>query len=260
MVDLPAPVSPTKKRLESLAIEVRPTHSQTVLQVVPRSNRGNPLAAARVEVVDKLAAPNDPTVDRLVLRTDRDGKVAVPADATPIIRYAIVSSGTATLARVPFCPGIEPLVVIDVMDDMPRLAAEGEISLLEADLIELVARRKVLLLRADAAAKAGRGTDVRNLVTELKALPTQPQFQQRVDLARTSAVEETKQRKDQVAEARIRKMFAALSESSKTFLDDEKFQEQLKDLEDVAAVRAPDQDGPFKKKPPATSSPFRTKN
>ncbi|QDT54827.1 hypothetical protein Pan44_28650 [Caulifigura coniformis] len=244
----PAPVAATKKRLESLAIEVRPTHPETVLQIVPRTSKGNPVAAARVEIVDRLSAPNDPEVDRTLLRTDREGRVTVPADPTPQVRYAIVHSGTGILARVPFCPGVDPVLVVEVNDDGPRLSAEGEVSLLEADLIELVARRKVLLLRAEAASKAGKVGEVRSLVAELKSLLTQPQFQQRIDLSRTTAVEGAREKKDQVAEARIRKMYAALGEASKTHLDDEKFQEVLKDLQDVAAIRAPDSGAPARKR------------
>jgi hypothetical protein len=104
------------------------------------------------------------------------------------------------------------------------------------------------MLRGDTAAKAGKGDDVKSLVAELKSLTTQPQFQQRIDLSRTTAVEAAREKKDQVAEARIRKMYAALGEASKTHLDDEKFQEQLKDLQDVAAIRAPDAGSPGRKK------------
>jgi hypothetical protein len=244
----PAPVAATKKRMESLAIEVRPTYPETTLQVIPRTNKGNPIAAARVEIVDRLAAPNDPEVERTLLRTDREGKVTVPADPTPKVRYAIVHSGTGILARVPFCPGMDPFLTVDVNDDAPRLSAEGEVSLLEADLVELVARRKVLQLRADNAAKAGKVDDLKSLIAELKALPTQPQYQQRIDLSRTTAVEGAREKKDQVAEARIRKMYTALAESAKTHLDDEKFQQQLKDLQDVGALRAPGTGAAGKKK------------
>jgi hypothetical protein len=244
----PAPVAATKKRMESLAIEVRPTYPETTLQIVPRTNKGNPIAAARVEILDRLAAPNDPEVERTLLRTDREGKVTVPADPTPKVRYAIVHSGTGILARVPFCPGIEPFLTVDVNDDAPRLSAEGEVSLLEADLVELVARRKVLQLRAETASKAGKVEDLKLLIAELKALPTQPQYQQRIDLSRTTAVEGAREKKDQVAEARIRKMYTALAESAKTHLDDEKFQQQLKDLEDIGALRSPGTGAAGKKK------------
>jgi hypothetical protein len=166
--------------------------------------------------------------------------VTVPADPIPKVRYAIVHSGTGILARVPFCPGIDPFLTVDVNDDGPRLSAEGEVSLLEADLVELVARRKVLQLRAEAASKAGKVDELRLLIAELKALPTQPQYQQRIDLSRTTAVEGAREKKDQVAEARIRKMYTTLAESAKTHLDDEKFQQQLKDLEDIGALRSPD--------------------
>jgi hypothetical protein len=43
-------------------------------------------------------------------------------------------------------------------------------------------------------------------------------------------------------------MYASLGESAKTHLDDEKFQEQLKDIEDVARIRAPDSNTPARKK------------
>jgi hypothetical protein len=244
----PAPVGATKKRLESLAIEVRPTHPETTLQIIPRTNKGNPVAAARVEIVDRLSAPNDPETERTLLRTDREGKVTVPADPIPQVRYAIVHSGTGILARVPFCPGVESQLTVEVNDDSPRLSAEGEVSLLEADLVELVARRQVLLLRAETASKAGKVDDLRLLVADLKSLPTQSQFQQRIDLSRTTAVEGAREKKDQVAEARIRKMYASLGEATKTHLDDEKFQETMKDLQDVAAIRAPDSGKPGAKK------------
>jgi hypothetical protein len=164
------------------------------------------------------------------------------------VRYAIVHSGTGILARVPFCPGIELNLTVEVNDDSPRLSAEGEVSLLEADLVELVARRKVLLLRAEAASKGGKVDDLRLLVADLKSLPSQSQFQQRIDLSRTTAVEGAREKKDQVAEARIRKMYASLGEATKTHLDDEKFQETMKDLQDVAAIRAPDSGKPGAKK------------
>ena len=124
--------------------------------------------------------------------------------------------------------------VLEAGDRLPSMP------LLEADLVELVARRKVLELRAQAASKAGKVDDLKLLIAELKALPTQPQYQQRIDLSRTTAVEGAREKKDQVAEARIRKMYTTLAESAKTHLDDEKFQQTLKDLQDIAAIRSPD--------------------
>jgi len=241
----PAAVVPGKRRLDALAIKVKTWYPQTDLRVVPRSNPGNPVTAAKVDVVDRMPTASDPVADRLELRTDRRGIVTVPAEPTPQVRFAIVNSGKAVLARVPFCPGAEPQLTLEVIDDSPRLSVEGEVSLLEADLVELIARRKILTLRAEALAKEGKADQARAILTELHALPDQKSFQQRVDLVRTAGVEAAKKLKDAVAETRIRKLCGSLTETASTHLDQEKFLESLRDLEDVAKVRS---DGKAKKK------------
>lgn len=232
----PGAVMAGKRRLESMAIEIRAWHPQTELKVAPRSNPGNPIAAARVDVVDRLPTAADPVPDRLELRTNRDGIITVPAEATAQIRFAIVNSGQAVLARVPFSPGAQKSLTIETIDDGPRLSVEGEVSLLEADLVELVARRQILGLRAEAAIKAGKGEEAQSLVAQLKALPDQKSFQQRVELVRTAGVEAAKAKKDTVAETRIRKLCGNLTEVATTHLDQDKFAEQLRNLEEMAGL------------------------
>lgn len=232
----PGAVMAGKRRLESLAIEIRAWYPQTELKVAPRSNPGNPIAAARVDVVDRLPTAADPVPDRLELRTNRDGIITVPAEDTAQIRFAIVNSGQAVLARVPFSPGAQKSLTIETIDDGPRLSVEGEVSLLEADLVELVARRQILGLRAEAAIKAGKGEEAQSLVAQLKALPDQKAFQQRVELVRTAGVEAAKAKKDAVAETRIRKLCGNLTEVANTHLDQDKFAEQLRTLEEMVGL------------------------
>lgn len=237
---LPSSVMPGKRRLDALAIKVKVWYPQTELQVVPRTNPGNPYAGGKVDVVDRMPTASDPVPDRLELRTNRRGMITVPAESTPQIRYAIVNSGKAILGRVPFCPGAQEKLTLEVIDDSPRLSVEGEVSLLEADLVELIARRKILTLRAEAMAKEAKLDEARALLAELKALPDQKTFQQRIDLVRTAGVEGAKKQKDPVAETRIRKMCATLQETASTHLDQEKFLQSLRDLEDVARIRGND--------------------
>jgi hypothetical protein len=224
------------RRLESYAIEVRPWHSQTRIKVVPRTNPGNPVAGARVDIVDRMPTGADPVPDRTILRTDREGTFTVAAEPTPQIRYAIVNSGQAILARVPFCPGAEREMTVEVIDDTPRLSVEGELALLEADLIELVARRQILLVRANGYAKQGKEDEAKGLIQELKAIPDTDSFQQRIALVRTAGVESAKARKDAVAESRIIKLCTTLLTTAKTHLDQEKFTESLRSLEELAAA------------------------
>ncbi|MBX3443604.1 MAG: hypothetical protein KF774_14450 [Planctomyces sp.] len=229
-------VVPAKRRMESMALATKVWHPATVIQVVPRSNPGNPVAAARVEIVGRLPTKEDPVLDRVRMRTDRDGRVRIPAEDSTVIRWALVFSGQAMLGRVPFCPGAEESLRMDVIDDSPRLSVEAEVSLLEADLVELIARRQVLTVRAQAAAKAGQTDAFTSLLKELKAVPDLRTFQQRLDLVRTAGVEAARGRKDQVAESRIRKLCGTLAEVAATHLDPDKFAESLRDLEDSAKV------------------------
>jgi hypothetical protein len=231
-------VAAASRRMESLAIEVRPAYSETTLQIVPRTNPGNPVAGARVDIVDRMPTSSDPVPDRLILRTDREGRVTVPAESNPAIRYAIVNSGQAILARVPFCPGAEREMKVEVIDDTPRLSVEGELALLEADLIELVAKRKIMTVRADGLAKQGKSAEAKALIQELRSLPGVADFQQRVELVRTAGVENAKARKDAVAESRIIKLCATLLSTAKSHLDEDQFQESLRLLEETADVRA----------------------
>lgn len=229
-------ISPATRRLESLALEVRPWHAETRLKVVPRTNPGNPVAGARVDIVDRMPTSADPVPDRLTVRTDRHGSFTVQAEPTPQIRYAIIHSGQAILARVPFCPGAEREMTINVIDDTPRLAVEGELALLEADLIELVARRQILLVRANSLAKQGKADETKEIIAELKGLPGTDSIQQRIALVRTAGVESAKARKDTVAESRIVKLCTTLLTTAKSHLDEEKFTESLRSLEELAAV------------------------
>jgi hypothetical protein len=229
-------VASATRRLEALALEVRPWHAETRLKVVPRTNPGNPVAGARVDIVDRMPTSADPVPDRLTVRTDRNGSFTVPAEPTPQIRYAIINSGQAILARVPFCPGAEREMTINVIDDTPRLAVEGELALLEADLIELVARRQILLVRANGFAKQGKADEAKEIIAELKTLPGTDSIQQRIALVRTAGVESARARKDTVAESRIVKLCTTLLTTAKSHLDEEKFAESLRSLEELAAV------------------------
>jgi hypothetical protein len=179
-----------------------------------------------------MPTQKDPVLDRQEYRTDRQGNIVIPAEPTPQVRWAIVTSGKATLARVPFCPGAEKSLTLEIVDDAPRLAVEGEVSLLEADLVELVVQRKILSLRAEGAATAGKPEEARKLFNELKALPDQKSFQQRIDLTRTAGLKEASEQKNPLAESRIKKLCKTLTDVARDHLDPEKYQQAMIDLDE----------------------------
>ena len=103
-----APFAGNRRRVEMLGLKIQPTFPETKLQVIPRGKPQSPMAGYRVEVLDRLETKDDKVTDRLTLRTDRNGVIALPADPAKPIRYVTVYSGAAPLANAPVYPGQVP--------------------------------------------------------------------------------------------------------------------------------------------------------
>lgn len=214
------PLPTSRRRVEVMAMRIRPHLSSTDVKIYPRGNPRNPLVGYRCEVLDRLPDAEDPVNDRLKLYTDRNGIVRVPADRDFPLMHLYVQSGATLLARVPIIPGNLPYLEIEVPDDRARLNVEGEVSLLQGELIDIVATREVLMARARSAADKGRWEDVDTFLSDLEQLPKLNQFLDRIDTLRVSAVVAAQQARDRVAENRIKQLCGGVTDSAKKHLDD----------------------------------------
>jgi hypothetical protein len=222
------PLPTTRRRVELLGIRVRPHLDSTTVLVLPRGNRQNPLAGASCELMNRNPGKNDPVTERLKLSTDRRGMVSVPADPAHPLRYLQIYSGEALLARVPIMPGLAPFLELEVPDDRARLNVEGEVQLLEVELVDIVATREVLMTRTRAAAEQNRIEDVDRFLQELRMLPTLKQYLKRIDTLRIQAVYAAQQAQDRVAENRIKRLCTGITEMATKHLDPQR----LADFED----------------------------
>ena len=152
-----SPLAISRRRVEMLGLKVRPAHPQTRLQVIPRGKPQSPMAGYRVELLDRPETKEDKVADRVTLRTDRKGEVVIPIDPAKPLRYLIVYSGAAPLAKAPLIPGHAERVVLEAPDDAPRLNVEAETELLQSELVDIVARREVLMARAGERARKPNG-------------------------------------------------------------------------------------------------------
>jgi hypothetical protein len=202
-----------------MALRVRPRLSETVLRIAPRGDLLNPLAGYRCDLLPRLATLDDPVTDRIELVTDRQGRVTIPADPAQPLKFLQVYSGQALLARVPILPGLKKEMELDVPDDRARLSVEGEVALLQSELIDIVARREVLMARTRAAVEKGNWPDVDALLAELQRLPTLNLYQSEIESLEVRAVYVAKQAKDRVGEARIRRLCRGVRESAEKHLD-----------------------------------------
>ena len=213
------PIASSRRRVEVMAMRIRPHLSQTEVRVYPRGKRLNPLVGFRCEVMDRLPTEDDPVEDRFKLETDRRGIVTVPVRPMDPLQYLFVHSGVSVLARVPFIPGDQPFLEVEVPDDSARLHVEGEVSLLQGELIDIVATREVLMARTRGASTKENWKDVDRFLQQLSELPTLQDFENRIETLRVQAVYSAQLARDRIAELRIRRLCRGITDSAEKHLD-----------------------------------------
>ena len=115
---------------------------------------------------DVHAQPPGSKNTQLVGRTDRRGSVVVePSDL--VLRTLYVKHGGALLARLPMVPGISSQLEVPIADDDFRLEAEGFITGVQQELVDIVSRRAMLMARAQSRLKAGKFDEADALIREL---------------------------------------------------------------------------------------------
>jgi hypothetical protein len=114
----------------------------------------------------------------------------------------IIRSGKQLLARLPIVPGAEEELIAHVIDDDPRLAAEGIVSALSSRALDLVARREILAARIRARLKDGKAEAAQVLLDEFRKLATRADLSRDFDRQRQQISSP-----DKVTQGRIERVF-----------------------------------------------------
>jgi hypothetical protein len=112
----------------------------------------------------------------LVGQTDRQGRLVVPSLKGTLMRVLLVKNGSALLAKLPIVPGLERQLTADVPNDDQRLGAEGFVNGLQEELLDIVARQKILVAMIHSRMEAKQFDKAAALVEELRGLPTAQQL------------------------------------------------------------------------------------
>ena len=151
-------------RVSQLALAVINPDKPTRLVLKSRTDPDRVLVGYDVH----CQAPGSKSTE-LVGRTDRRGSVTVePSDS--VLRTLYVKHGGALLARLPMVPGISDQLEVPVADDDLRLEAEGFITGVQQELVDIVSRRAMLVARAKSRLKAGKLDEADSLIRELHVL------------------------------------------------------------------------------------------
>lgn len=225
-------------RVEFIAVAARPQWNETTITFRRQSSPPEVLAAHEtLWQADQFPRDetNPPPVHRQL--TNRFGTVTLSRDPTSRLGWLSISSGRQLLARLPVVPGEEHQREVLLTDDRLRLQVEGQLQLVESDLVSFVATRTALMAITRAAAKKSEWENVDARLKQLNALPTPQSFADRVSAIRVNATAGARKQKDRTAEQRIARMADDTLELVTRYLNDDKLT-VLK--EEVAELRAAD--------------------
>lgn len=157
-------------RTEQLAIALRADPDATTLHLQSRKSAGKPLVG--YEVFRQNAGELAPT---RMGASDNAGDLSIPPGTTRV-EMLLIKHGGQLLARLPVVPGAERQVNVPLPDDDARLAAEARLAALREDLVDVVARRNILMARARQKIEKKDLAAAEELLRSLDELPGRAQF------------------------------------------------------------------------------------
>ena len=216
-------------RVEQLAVGIRADADATTLHLHARKNEKKPLAG--YEVLRQNPGEEPPT--RIGL-SDAAGEVRVPPGESRI-EMLFIKHGGQLLAKLPVVSGVASEINVPLPDDDARLAAESRLAALREDLIDVVARRNILMARARQKIQKKDFKAANELLRSLDDLPGKPQFTLTLS---TSA--RLLRSDDPMMQRKIDQLFAATQTLMTQFLDLKPINElhnELREAQQPSALR-----------------------
>jgi len=164
-------------RSEHLAIALRNPPGTTRVRFYARHDKSRSLSG--YEVFIRLPAEEKSTPMGL---TNANGSVEVTSSDGDIVTLFLRSDGQL-LAKVPVPPGAKPYIEVPIADDTARLRAQAELTALREQLIDIVARRNILIARARNRLLDNQLDEAKDLLANLDDLPGRGQFNQMISSA-----------------------------------------------------------------------------
>jgi hypothetical protein len=157
-------------RVEPVAIAVHADPDTLTLRLHSRTAADKPLVG--YEVFSQK--PGDEALTRVGL-TDTTGQIPIPPGKSPL-QFLLVKHGGQLFAKIPVMAGVKTLIDIPLPDDDARLAAEASLAAVREDLVDVVARRNILMSRTRQKIEKKDYAAAQELLRALDDLPGRPQF------------------------------------------------------------------------------------
>ena len=183
-------------RVEQVAIVQRFDPTPVILEVHDRAQPETHLAGYKVFAQDIDGSPLT-----LVGVTNPRGRLSVPPGATRV-RMVVLKNGGQLLAKLPVVPGLQPVLEIPLPNDDPRLRAEAALTALRESLIDVIARRSLLMSQAERDLGDRKTEEAEERLRQLDELPGRAHFNREL-----SKLEQLHKANDRQIQARIDKLF-----------------------------------------------------
>lgn len=165
-------------RVEQIVLKVHPsTQTSTLFLHGKKQEDGTLKPLVGYTVYSHEPGSKTPT---LIGRTDWRGKFIVEPEPDKILRILLVKNGPTILARLPVVPGIISDLEAEIPDVDKQIEAEGVITGLQEEMVDLIAWREILIARIHARMEAEDLDQAELLLTELRELKTHGEFKRRL--------------------------------------------------------------------------------
>ena len=202
------PFAMQRGRVEQLAIALRYPPGMARVRFHARREQEQGLAGYEVYRA-KQGSPEYVGV------TDRNGEISIPPADDGAVSMILLRSEGQLLAKAPVPTGSGPLLQTPIADDIARLRAQSEAQVVREQLVDVVARRAIMMARIRAFLEKNRLDDAKKLMAELDTLPTSSVFGRAIDAA-AKKIPETG---DPMVQRNIERMFTTTQDMLGKFLD-----------------------------------------
>lgn len=158
------------RRVERYAITARPTHNTTTLVLRDKTDNSKPLIGYDVYRKDP-----ESSAKHLVGRTDWQGQLLLERGDEPL-QTLYIKNGAAVLSRLPLIVGFERQTVAYLTDDSARLEAEGFLTGIQEELVDVVVRRKIMAARIQQRIENNQLNEAEKMLDDMRLLPTREQM------------------------------------------------------------------------------------
>jgi hypothetical protein len=203
------PFAMKRGRVEQLAIALRYPPGMARVRFHARRDETQGLAGYEVYRAAKQGSPEYIGV------TDRNGEISVPPADDGGVSMILLRSEGQLLAKAPVPSGSGPLLETPIAEDMARLRAQSEARVVREQLVDVVARRAIMIARIRSLLEKNRLDDAKKLMAELDMLPTSSVFSRAID----AAAKRTPETGDPMVQRSIERMFTTTQDLLGKFLD-----------------------------------------